>query len=183
MRAPLERASRDAKSPADVPHDAVVVGLAPSLFTYEHLNTAFRVLLSRPPPPLIATHRAKYIRVEGKAQDSHETLSLGPGPFVAALEDAAGVQAEVVGKPTRAFFETVIDSFDASELSAEGTVAIIGDDVETDLGGGAVELGFWRVLVRTGKYRPGDEHRPGIVPPDEVHDSFAAFVESLLDRD
>lgn len=34
--------------------------------------------------------------------------------------------------------------------------------------------------VRTGKYRPGDECRAGLAPPDEVHASFADFVDALL---
>jgi len=34
--------------------------------------------------------------------------------------------------------------------------------------------------VKTGKYRPGDEIKAGVVPPDEVYESFAAFIESLL---
>ncbi|EKM58762.1 uncharacterized protein PHACADRAFT_87446 [Phanerochaete carnosa HHB-10118-sp] len=169
---------------SDSEYDSVVVGLAPSLLTYEHLNTAFRILLSSKPKPLIATHSAKYIRVAepdpSKSEASHETLSLGPGPFVAALETATGARAEVVGKPSRAFFEMVIASFGEDEVCSDGKITIIGDDIETDLGGGAVELGLWRVLVRTGKYRAGDENRSGVVPPDEVHDSFAAFVESLL---
>lgn len=82
-------------------YDSVVVGLAPDLFTYDRLTTAFRILISgkssgdpgkptgesdwRPhTPPFITTHRAKYIRTPDGA------LSLGPGPFVAALEDAVG---------------------------------------------------------------------------------------------
>lgn len=36
------------------------------------------------------------------------------------------------------------------------------------------------LVVKTGKYRPGDEEKPGIVPPDEVFESFAAFIDSLL---
>lgn len=77
----------------------------------------------------------------------HGTLSLGPGPFVAALENATGVKAEVVGKPSGAFFETVIASFESGiQKTSHGLVAIIGDDIETDLGGAAVELGLWRVL-------------------------------------
>lgn len=36
------------------------------------------------------------------------------------------------------------------------------------------------LTVKTGKYRSGDESRPGITPPDEVLDSFSAFVEVLL---
>ncbi|KAI0092858.1 haloacid dehalogenase-like hydrolase domain-containing protein 2 [Irpex rosettiformis] len=163
-------------------YDSVVVGLAPSLFTYEHLNTAFRVLLGH--KPLIATHRAKYIR--SASSSANDSLSLGPGPFVAALENAASVQAEVVGKPSRTFFEAVIDSFDDAEFSTNASaskgekIVIVGDDIETDLGGGAVEIGLWRVLVKTGKYREGDEHRQGITPPDEVWDTFADFVDSLL---
>lgn len=39
------------------------------MFT-EHLNTAFHILLATPPKPLIATHRAKYIRVGSVKQDS-----------------------------------------------------------------------------------------------------------------
>jgi len=175
----------------------VVVGLAPSLFTYEHLNTAFRILTGeqpsslrsssgtssdKPAPSLIATHKAKYIRSPDGA------LSLGPGPFVAALENASGVKAEVVGKPTRGFFETVIGSLGlavelelGSGCSGIGKIAVIGDDVEADLGEGAVELGLWRVLVKTGKFRPGDEKRLGLQPPEEVHDSFASFVDSFLE--
>ena len=35
-------------------------------------------------------------------------------------------------------------------------------------------------LVRTGKYRQGDETKKGVVPPDEVCDYFSSFVDSLL---
>lgn len=34
-------------------------------------------------------------------------------------------------------------------------------------------------LVKTGKYRDGDEKREGQHPPDEVQESFAAFVDTL----
>jgi ribonucleotide monophosphatase NagD (HAD superfamily) len=137
------------------PFDSVIVGLAPSLFTYQHLNIAFRVLMNEPQSPdtpspsgtnpsipLIATHKAKYIR------SSDGALSLGPGPFVTALENAAGVKAEIVGKPSRNFFEAVIRDFRDDSLLDEsgGRIALIGDDIESDLGGGAVELQMWRIL-------------------------------------
>ena len=131
----------------DKGYDSVVVGLSPPHFHYDVLTTAFRILKREPPysspvsPPLIATHKAKYIA------NSSNQLSLGPGPFVSALESAADVQAIVVGKPTRTFFELVINSLDLPEdLETTGRVVIIGDDVEADLGGGAIELGLWRVL-------------------------------------
>ncbi|KIJ93213.1 hypothetical protein K443DRAFT_684661 [Laccaria amethystina LaAM-08-1] len=170
-------------------YDSVVIGLAPSAFDYSHLNAAFRILVgdtqgaTSPSSlksgfdlPLIATHKAKYIQTQFPPG-----LSLGPGPFVTALENASGRKAFVVGKPTKAFFEAVISNFLPSELPEDrgGKIAIIGDDVEADLGGGAIELGLWRILVKTGKYRPGDEEKPGVVPPDEVFESFAAFIDSL----
>ncbi|KAK2465845.1 hypothetical protein APHAL10511_001486 [Amanita phalloides] len=171
-------------------YDSVVVGLAPSIFTYGNLNAAFRVLVGegrdrfigategnnlsghRPNISLIATNKARYIH-DGR-------LSLGAGPFVAALEYAAGIQAHIVGKPTKSFFEMVIDDLGNAANSREGVIAIIGDDVESDLGEGALELGLWRVLVRTGKYRQGDETRQGVAPPDEICDSFSSFIHSLL---
>jgi hypothetical protein len=36
------------------------------------------------------------------------------------------------------------------------------------------------ISVKSGKYRPGDETREGLPPPDEVHESFASFVEAFL---
>ncbi|KAJ7073507.1 haloacid dehalogenase-like hydrolase domain-containing protein 2 [Mycena belliarum] len=177
-------------SESATPFDAVVVGLCPARLDYAHLNTAFRILAgehparSARPPVLVAAHTARFLEAPTGG------LALGPGPFVAALEHAAGVTAHVVGKPARAFFaaaiadiesetETDSDPGHARDGTGSGAIAIIGDDVEADLGGGAVELGLWRVLVRTGKYRPGDESRTP-VPPDEVVDSFAAFIDEIL---
>ncbi|KAJ7660389.1 HAD-like domain-containing protein [Mycena polygramma] len=174
-------ASSPDEHPDTIPFDAVVVGLCPARLDYAHLNTAFRILArehsarSERQPVLIAAHTSRFL------ESSTGGLVLGPGPFVAALEHAVpGVKAHVVGKPSRAFFEAAINDVDADAdaSSTEGRVAIIGDDVEADLGGGACELGLWRVLVRTGKYRPGDESRTS-PPPDEVVDSFSAFVDSL----
>lgn len=166
-------------------YDSVVIGLAPSSFDYANLNVAFRILKGEmtnaaSPPynaiPLIATHKAKYIQTESGL------LSLGPGPFVTALENATGVQATVVGKPTKKFFETVINDFSEMEVPDFGKnrIAVVGDDIEADLGEGALELNLWRVLVKTGKYRVGDEMRADIVPPDEIFGSFASFIDDLL---
>jgi len=166
----------------DKGYDSVVVGLSPPHFNYDALTIAFRILKREAPyassdsPSLIATHKAKYI------SNSSNQLSLGPGPFVSALESAADVRAIVVGKPTQTFFQLVISSLDLPEnREVTGKIAIIGDDVEADLGGGAIELGLWRVLVKTGKYRPGDESKTDN-PPDEVADSFAALVDRLISR-
>ena len=136
----------------DKGYDSVVVGLSPPHFNYDVLTTAFRILKREAPhagpnaPPLIATHKAKYIST------SSGQLSLGPGPFVSALESAADVRAIVVGKPTRTFFQLVISSLDLPDnKESDGKIAIIGDDIEADLGEGAIELGLWRIL---GSFNP-----------------------------
>lgn len=155
-------------------HDAVVLGLAPSRLSYEHLDRAFRVLVeAKGEAPLLATHRARYVRTEDGG------LSLGPGPFVSALECASGVRADLIGKPNRAFFERALASLRDDGIAREdwGRVAIVGDDVEADLGGGARELGLARILVKTGKYREGDEQRAGGAT---VYESFSALVDELL---
>jgi ribonucleotide monophosphatase NagD (HAD superfamily) len=144
-----EECRRGIHDDPSLPYDSVVVAFAPAQFSYVTLNTAFRVLMGehhtqrgqpRPDYPLIATHRARYIG------DSDGALSLGPGPFVAALENATGRTAEIVGKPERKFFELVLNSLGSDVQDREGVVAVIGDDIQNDLGDGAVELGFWRVL-------------------------------------
>ncbi|KAL7419818.1 hypothetical protein Q5752_005734 [Cryptotrichosporon argae] len=128
-------------------------------------------------PVLIAPHRSRYQQTPG-SPDLPAGLSLGLGPFVAALEAAAGVHATVLGKPTRRFFELALERLGLGVgVGAGGDVGVVGDDVENDLGEGARELGLRRILVRTGKYRPGDEARHA---PDAVYDSFAAFVDDLV---
>ncbi|KIK96999.1 hypothetical protein PAXRUDRAFT_825391 [Paxillus rubicundulus Ve08.2h10] len=171
-------------------YDSVVIGLAPTLLDYDRLNKAFRILVGEDGPaarnpaqkkenvPLIALHRARYL------ESSDRALSLGPGPFVAALETASGTRAQVVGKPTRTFFETVLGDLARDGLGPDDGVAVIGDDVDADLGEGALDLELWRVLVKTGKYRTGDEGRADVQrPPDQVCESFADFVEYLLGHD
>jgi ribonucleotide monophosphatase NagD (HAD superfamily) len=146
------------------PHNAVVLGLYPAGFDYEHLNTAFRILKREPlcdgetdtaasaidapsAPVLIAPHKAAYHQAPASSAFP-AGLSLGIGAYVRALEDAAGVTAEVVGKPTASFYALAMARMEAKygiKLDA-ADVAIVGDDVNNDLGAGAVELGLKRIL-------------------------------------
>ncbi|KAJ1983934.1 hypothetical protein H4R33_004571 [Dimargaris cristalligena] len=177
---PNNAAGGEAVEEEERPKDAVVVGLSPADFHYDKLNEAFRLIQAG--APLIAIHKARYYaRPDG--------LALGPGGFVAALEYATGIRAKVVGKPEPAFFQLALaallgregDGGETDNPAPGAGVAIIGDDAEHDLGGGAVGLGFHRVLVRTGKYRPGDEHK--VQPePDWVCDTFADAVDRILNE-
>jgi HAD superfamily hydrolase (TIGR01458 family) len=148
--------------------NAVVVGDAAEGFSYEAMNKAMRILLEHPSAPLIAIARNRYFRAAGG-------IFMDAGPYIAALEYAADVRAEVVGKPSPAIFRTAL-----AELgTAPEQAAMIGDDVESDVGG-AQAIGLLGVLVRTGKYRPSDEAatRPRA---DIVSNDFFSAVVKLLE--
>ena len=144
--------------------NCVLVGLAPGAFCYDRLNEAFRLLTKlkdernagnceetdSPISPLVAIHRGKYLR------DVDGGLSLGPGGFVSCLEEASGVKAVTVGKPSKAFFHSAIADWVALGIKPE-EIAMVGDDAEQDVNG-AIRSGLrLGILVQTGKYRPGDE--------------------------
>ncbi|KAK3843038.1 MAG: HAD-like domain-containing protein [Linnemannia gamsii] len=198
--------------PTSGPHDSVVIGLSPSSFNYEMMNKAFKILLATKSsstagtgtdtgvdaataagvPRLIAVHKAKYF-----ADKDQTDLSMGPGGFVQALEFATGVQAHVVGKPQKAFFELAIQNMNLSLPTSTPTppttatattpvlgtgIVMIGDDIEQDLGGGAAELGLVRYLVQTGKYRTRDEDRDMFGGIDGVFSDFASVVDHILQQ-
>jgi len=84
---------------------------------------------------------------------------LDAGPFVVALEYAMGREATVIGKPSPAFFDAAL-----AELGVEAAdTAMVGDDVEADVGG-ALDAGLDAVLVRTGKFRDEAVRASGIRP-------------------
>ena len=80
--------------------DWIVLGDLGRGFTFEVLNRAYHGL--RGGARLIALHKN---RVWNNGVDG---VVLDAGPYVAALEYAAGVEAELVGKPSRLFFELAV---------------------------------------------------------------------------
>jgi HAD superfamily hydrolase (TIGR01458 family) len=125
--------------------NAVLIGDAGDSFTYAALNTAFRTLADG--APLLALGKNRYFEEPGG-------LSLDAGPFVAALEYAASISAVVLGKPSADFFLSAVRSLG---LPASD-VAMVGDDADSDVAG-AIAAGLQAILVKSGKYRPGDEAR------------------------
>ncbi len=125
--------------------NAVIIGDAADGFTYAALNRAFELCLEG--APLVGIGRNRYFRLDGHFQ-------MDAGPFITAVEYAADTRAVIVGKPSTAFFEQVL-----AEIGCEpGEAMMIGDDVHGDVEG-ALRAGLRACLVRTGKYRPGDEQR------------------------
>jgi HAD superfamily hydrolase (TIGR01458 family) len=138
--------------------EAVVVGDLGEAFGYDVLNRAFGHVMDG--AELIALQKNRYwLRPEG--------LALDVGPFVAALEYATRRDAFVVGKPSKDFFATILAGIPLAPEDA----AMVGDDVETDVGG-ALDAGLAGILVRTGKYRD-DALRDSGVEPTAVVDSIA----------
>ncbi|EDV25265.1 Haloacid dehalogenase-like hydrolase domain-containing protein 2 [Trichoplax sp. H2] len=146
--------------------NGVLVGLSPDSFNYQTMNEAFRILGNA--GSLIAVHKGRYYK-------TLEGLSLGPGPFVSALEYATGVEAKVVGKPQSNFFQSALESVDGL---ADETI-MIGDDIRDDIGG-AQAIGMRGILVKTGKYREGDESAHGI-KPFAVCDKFVDAVDMIIE--
>ena len=141
----------------------VLVGNLGKGFTHARLDTAFRHLMAG--AELIALSKNRYWQRAGGE------LSLDAGPFVAALEYAGGRRAVGVGKPERAFFELALRNLGLPP----GTVAMVGDDPELDIGG-ARSAGLRGILVETGRYQPGAE-----LPtrPDLILGSVARLPEVL----
>jgi len=145
--------------------NAVVIGFARHAFTYGAMNRAFRLLMNG--APLLATGRTRYF-------EGADGLELDTGPFLAALEYGAQVEATVLGKPSPEFFFGAV-----AELGcAPDGAVMVGDDAVSDVGA-AVRAGLRGILVRTGKYRPGDEAKAGI-RPEAVASDVAAALEMIL---
>lgn len=118
--------------------EMVVVGDLGSEFTFDRLNSAFRAL--RAGARLVALHRNRFwLPVAGPTLDA--------GPFVAALEYGARVEATLVGKPSPTFFRRAA----ARTGSSLDRLAVVGDDIESDIRG-ARAANLVAIQVRTGKF-------------------------------
>ncbi|GAA2909703.1 HAD-IIA family hydrolase [Streptomyces violaceus] len=156
----------DAADTGTVP-DVVLVGGAGPEFGWAALDRAFGHLQRG--ARLVAMHRNLYWRTD-------EGLRLDSGAFLAGLEQAARVEAEITGKPARAFFEAAL----ARVGAGAGEAVMVGDDVESDVLA-AQRAGVTGVLVRTGKFQP-EALRAADGTPDHVIDSFADLRALLRSR-
>jgi HAD superfamily hydrolase (TIGR01458 family) len=138
--------------------NAVLIGDARMRLHYDSLNRAFQ--LCHEGAELIAIGKNRYFKTE-------EKLQLDSGAFIHAIEWAAGVKATIVGKPGRAFYDSVVAS---TGLAAKDCL-MIGDDVEGDILG-ALDAGLQATMVKTGKYQPTDQ---AILPKE------AKLVDSVAD--
>ena len=148
---------------SDASVGAVVIGDYSDRWTFDELNRAFRLLMSQPRPKLIALGMTRYWH-------AGDGLRLDVAPFVVALQHATGLEPIVLGKPARPFFDMALTALGSRTTETW----MIGDDVRSDIGG-AQQAGLRGILVRTGKFRPGDlDHE---IVPDAVLGSIADLPE------
>jgi HAD superfamily hydrolase (TIGR01458 family) len=146
--------------------DAVLIADAAEDFTYARLNRAFQLCLAG--APLLGVGYNRYFR-------SGDQVLMDAGAFIRAVEFAAGVEATIVGKPSAEFFQQAI----ASTTASPERTLMVGDDVFGDVEG-ALNAGIPACLVRTGKYRAGDEDR--VAGDYPVVGSIVEAVELALAR-
>jgi len=144
--------------------DAVIVGDLGEAFAYPPLNHAFRLIMDG--ADLVALQKNRFWMTP-------DGLALDAGPFVAALEYAAGRDAVVVGKPAPGFFAAALGGLGVAPEEA----VMVGDDVESDIGG-ALRAGLRAILVKTGKYRVDAVADSGVRPTALA--ASVAEVPSLL---
>ena len=117
--------------------------------------------MEEPKPKLVALGMTRYWQTA-------KGLQLDVGPFVKALEYAAGCEAVVLGKPSVQFFDTALRILHCEPSQA----VMIGDDILGDVQG-AQHAGIKDVLVRTGKFRLSDIDSG--IHPDAIIDSIAGL--------
>jgi HAD superfamily hydrolase (TIGR01458 family) len=144
--------------------NAVLMADAADGFSYSNLNRAFQLCMAG--APLLGVGYNRYFKSAGQ-------FLMDAGAFVRAVEFAAGVEATIVGKPGTEFFEQVM----ASTTAGHTHTLMVGDDVFGDVEG-ALNAGIRACLVRTGKYRVGDEGR--VAGDFSVVDSVADAVRLAL---
>ncbi len=160
MRAELEAAGLSvvmAGDPiADVPYDAVVVGLDPEL-DYRRLSRGMAAVASG--ARLIATNADARYPTPG-------AFLPGAGAIVAALATATSVRPEVIGKPAPAMFNAILEEAGVPAASC----VVVGDNPEADVAG-ARRAGCASILVLTGV---ADAERAAGLLGDERPDAVAA---------
>lgn len=77
---------------------------------------------------------------------------LDTGAFVKLFESVADISIEILGKPSELYFNSAIKLLN----TVPDKVTVIGDDWSTDISG-ANKAGCNSILIRSGKYKHGDE--------------------------
>ncbi|MDD5271841.1 MAG: TIGR01458 family HAD-type hydrolase [Methylovulum sp.] len=135
---------------SDTGANHIVVGDIGNAWSYELLNGIFNSLMQG--AKLIAIHKNRFWQTEAG-------LQMDIGGFIDGLEYASGAKAMIIGKPSADFFQIALADMGLQAHEA----AIIGDDIDVDIGGGQ-QVGLTGILAQTGKYRQSYAQASTITP-------------------
>lgn len=150
------------------PPNCLVVGDVMTKLSRDLIDESLEIMLNCPETPkIISLGSGRYYKNAGR-------LRMDTGAYVAAFEFCLGVKAINLGKPAGEFFGQALKKVGGTPANS----IMIGDDVVSDVGG-AQEQGMRAFLVRTGKYKRGDETDRGVTP-DSVFDNLDCAVEQII---
>lgn len=146
--------------------EVVVMGDKGKDWDYTQLNSIFKFVKNG--AKLVTMQKNRFWTTP------EEGLLLDLGPFVTAIEYAAGVEATVIGKPSQHYFSTALKVAGAKNHNG---FLMLGDDLENDIQG-AVNAGGKGIVILTGKTSKEDiDKLPS--PPGFVVKDLLAAVELL----
>ena len=134
----------------------IVLGDYREEFNFENLNRALKFLLEG---------ARLIVMIPEKVDHSLGGVELTVGAYGQMLEDAAGIKATYIGKPSTYMFDAALEGINVDRAG----VLMIGDRVATDILG-ARRAGIKSVLVKTGEFKESD--LTGDIRPDFIVDSI-----------
>ena len=151
-------------APGDRRPTAILLGDLGPRWNYALMQEAFEYL--RAGAELVTCSRDRVYRREDR-------LVLDVGPFVAALEYAAGTTALLAGKPSPVMYDVAVAGL-GLPAGERSRVLMLGDDIHSDIAG-AQQAGLIAWAVETGKFSAADASHAGIMP-----DRVIAGLDTLL---
>jgi HAD superfamily hydrolase (TIGR01458 family) len=130
--------------------------------SYVFLNKLFQYI--KDGSKIIATSYSNYYL-------SKSEYKLDTGAFVKMYEQITNEKAIIMGKPSNMIYKMAMNNLSTRPEE----IMAIGDDILTDINGGK-ELGIETTLVKTGKYREGDEK---VDRPDNVIENIKEAIKYL----
>ena len=130
--------------------EVIIIGDIGKEWNFDLMNELLNDVLNG--SKIIALHKGKYFKTD-------EGLIIDTGAFITGLEYATQTSAHVIGKPSKSFFKLAANDLKISDEK----IGMVGDDLYNDIQG-ANNLGFFSILVKTGKHKESLVKKSDIKP-------------------
>jgi HAD superfamily hydrolase (TIGR01458 family) len=144
----------------DIPEYVIFCDFERINVNYELFNKIFKYIMNG--SKIITTSYSNYYI-------SGNEYKVDTGIFVKMYEILTNKDAIIIGKPSKIIYEIASQKLELENNS----VIVIGDDGLTDIIGGK-EMKMETILVKTGKYKIGDE---GKYKPDRIVDNLLELIK------